>query len=170
MRTANGESAPVRVEFGAAQGSVLGPLFFIIVMNDLQSFITNNFAVAYADDVTTITRSKNLADAEVRAARVTNLVEFWFACNRFSVNKNKCHRLLLTLRHIPMPFDAGTVRMLGVDIDGRLTWRVHGNALAARLCQFAYLLKRLSFAVAPGLLKSVYYATFHSAMSYCILV
>ena len=163
-------SDPLTQSYGAAQGSILGPLFFIILMNDLPQFLSGNLAVFYADDSSSVCRSRFLDDAMGEAAEIYKKIETWFRCNGFSLNKRKSTQLLITLRNHNRVMDVSSVNILGVHIDSELTWSTHGDYLAARVGRNVFLLRRLSFSVDTNILRMVYFAVCHSLMAYCLLI
>ena len=170
VQTVSGTSDPLTLDSGAAQGSILGPLFFIIFVNDLKWYLANTFSVSYADDSHSIARSRHLDEALEADNEIKQRYEFWLNCNRLILNKDKGKAIIMTLRQQAVIPGSRCMTVLGVTIDSRLTWDAHGEALAARLTRAAFLLRRLSFVVDPFVLRSAYFATFHSIMSYCVLL
>ena len=162
-------SRPLPVECGTAQGSILGPLLFIIFLNDLPASLNGVVPVFYADDTSTISRSRILEDVVGKAAHTSGDVEKWFNCNGFSLNRDKSAELLFTLRNHNLQLDRSSLNILGVHIDPKLTWSMHGEALSGKLCSAVFLLRRLSCTVDGSVLRVTYFAVFHSQISYCIL-
>ena len=79
-------------------------------------------------------------------------------------------KMVLTLRGYNSAECAGTVNVLGLHIDAKLTWGILGEALSNVLCRAVFLLRRLSVVVDLTVLRTVYFAVFHSRMSYCLMV
>ena len=85
------------------QGTVLGPLLFSLMVNDIKLVDSNNWIAKYADDITIsvpVRRNSNTALAEVK-----NL-ENWAAKNRMSLNLSKTWVTLLrsgTIKPAPPP-------------------------------------------------------------------
>ena len=162
-------SEPLLLESGAAQGSILGPLLFIIFVNDLPDFLKGVMTAFYADDSNSINRSRHLDDAIERANYTTTKFEEWFS-NGFSLNREKTMRLILTLRKCEINRDIESVNILGLNIDNKLTWKVHGDQLAVKLCRSVFLIRRLANIVDINVLRTAYFAVFHSALTYCNII
>ncbi|KAI5637377.1 hypothetical protein NE865_09946 [Phthorimaea operculella] len=59
-----------------------------------------------------------------------------------------------------------TAKLLGFDIDSSLTWQEHINSLCSRLAQACYALRRLAYTASREVVRTCYYATVHSVLSY----
>ena len=80
---------------GVPQGSVLGPLFFNIYINDLLLSIQDTDICNYADDTTLYTCDNNLDNVLVRLENDSHIVIKWFTDNFMKLNTDKCHLLIL---------------------------------------------------------------------------
>ena len=86
----------IKPEAGVPQGSVIGPILFIIFVNDLPPPIYHDtIRTQFADDVITLTRSftkrKNkITQAKNKLKRELEHIERWERCWRIQVNPNKC--------------------------------------------------------------------------------
>lgn len=87
---ANGmRSAYQSVTYGVPQGSCLGPLFFLIYINDLVNYLNTPFIRLYADDTVIYQLSTTNADLENKLQMMTSKLENWCSLNRLVINSSK---------------------------------------------------------------------------------
>ena len=93
-------SVPTSVKYGVPQGSVLGPLCFIMYVNDLISHIhrhTHAEIIMYADDTVLLTDSDHPPNAIVNMQSILNQASIWCAKNKLTINAKKTkHMIVLT--------------------------------------------------------------------------
>ena len=87
----NGISSPLKqVTYGTAQGSILGPLIFILYVNDIFSSIDqDNSAFMYADDTLLIFEDENPAKVTDKAQKALQMVYEWCQANKLHINIDK---------------------------------------------------------------------------------
>jgi hypothetical protein len=76
------------------QGSILGPLLFLLYVNDMGSIFNNINAVLFADDTNLIVTSNTLKQAENTANNELPLLINWLNTNRLSLNIKKTHMMI----------------------------------------------------------------------------
>jgi len=162
-------SQALEVRNGVPQGSSLGPLLFLVLMNDLQ---LDGKALLYADDTTLLSLGHDLPQLVVDAGDLFRDAKNWFELNHLQLNENKTQTLLCSLWNRPGIKDhsSESVKLLGLMVDQKLTWTDHVDLVCKKLSRVIFLLRKLRLLVTPEYLLMTYYALFHSHISYGIVL
>ena len=88
----------IDVDMGVPQGSVLGPLLYIIFANDLVNLICDAQIVSYADDIALTFRGDSLPDLFNVINNELKVVLNWSQFNRLPINFKKCHAVVVSNR------------------------------------------------------------------------
>jgi hypothetical protein len=93
------------VKYGVPQGSILGPLLFLLYVNDLPSALsTGNKLVSYADATSILVSGININEIQERSKLMLNSLSQWFIRNGLSLNLRKTKVLKFdTINHDSMP-------------------------------------------------------------------
>ena len=131
--TINGHiSSDAPVTHGTAQGSILGPLIFILHVNDIFTTLNvDSSAFMYADDTLILSKSDNVEDVTAKAKSAMGKIMTWCEMNKLSINYKKTKYMIV--KHTKVPAEPnleighvkiGTVRQyeyLGMLLDDTLT-------------------------------------------------
>ena len=148
-------SERVSVLSGVPQGSVLGPLLFLIYIDDLASLTLSSGSrlVLYADDILLYAPITSQADYESLQSDV-NIIESWANTNHMSFNPSKCKHMHISRKRNPIlpmcPLHLGitnleSVKMfkyLGVLISCDLSWSLHVDNICSKTRKIIGLLYR----------------------------
>ena len=166
--------------YGTPQGSCLGPLLFLIFINDLHYSVTYGTSLLFADDTTILHSHKNLRYLKWTVETdLSNLMD-WFKANKLTLNLDKTVCILFNskAKAIKLNLNIGdyilqtseTVKFLGVWIDEKLAWTKHISLIMMKLKQNMHLLRLSNKFLSKDTKKLIYYAHILSHINYGILV
>lgn len=144
------------VLLGIPQGSILGPLLFLIYINDFPAFM-NSKTILYTDDTTLLSRDSKLPTLLAKNTSGIDKAKIWFNSNKLCLNSDKTQTLLLTnkKRDLRNPL---FIKFLGINIDSHLRWDHHVDALSQKLRKTVFLIRSLKREVEKGVLLKVYFS------------
>ena len=145
-------SSPRKITCGVPQGSILGPLLFLLYINDLPCSLHFSTPRMYADDTNITTSGSSLNNIIYSVDRDLISIRDWLLANKLSLNVSKTEQLFIAsdsnlskIACAPQIFMDGkpiervrSAKSVGVYIDERLSWADHVD----------YLSKRISSAIA----------------------
>ena len=166
--------------YGTPQGSCLGPLLFLIFINDLHHSITHGTSLLFADDTTLLHSYKDLRYLKWTVEDDLNNLIDWFKANKLTLNldktvcvlfnnKSKTKELTLNIGTYKL-HSSEIVKFLGVWIDNRMNWTKHISTLKVKLKQNMHLLKLSNKFLKKETKKLIYYAHIFSHLTYGILI
>ena len=174
-------SSKQNVLCGVPQGSILGPLLFILYINDLANVSKHLFPILYADDTNFFISGKNLDNLIQTANHEIEKIFDWLNVNKLSLNIQKTHYMIFHSRkNIKVNFDVlinneiinkvECTKFLGVLIDSKLTWCNHISYLKRKISKGIGILCKLRKCFSSSTLLTLYYSFIYPYLLYCIEV
>lgn len=155
------------VKHGVPQGSILGPVLFIIYVNDLVHCVDGVKFTVYADD-TTVTTSNTSFEGLVGSLCDARLgVGDWFASNQLSLNVAKSGTIIFSLNNSYT--EDKSVKFLGVMLDPKLNWNPQVDFISAKIAKNVHLLRNIKRLVSDRVMMMAYYGTIDCHLRYAIL-
>ena len=150
------QSQLYNIEYGIPQGSVLGPLLFLLYTNDMHMCLKSSKTLLFADDTTLYVTGDNVVSLVDIIKNGINILVDWFRANKLTLNLGKTTCVLFkpkgkrgTNYNIDIKIDNEEIavtnhcKFLGLDIDENLDWSYHINAMCLKLAKNMYLLNGL---------------------------
>ena len=130
------------------QGSVLGPLLFLIYVNDFPQCLSSSSCLSFADDTTILLPGKNLEILFQKGFEELCKIDSWLIANKLFINSDKTKYILFkSIRsktpptHLTLKFrkinieKVSSIKLLGITINEHLSWKEHILQLIKKLRQ-----------------------------------
>ena len=180
------QSSFLLIADGVPQGSVLGPLLFLLFINDISNFTTDDCSLnLFADDSISYVAAHNISELQMKLQKCVDSISQWYLKNRLTVNASKCKMMVIgTSARLKMtslddlnvmyegnPLDlVEKTKYLGLHLSSDLNWDTHIMEICKQLNYYLHLLRRLKRVLPRDLLMTVYKAYFQSKFDYGISV
>ena len=179
----NGTNSDIHyVKCGVPQGSILGPLLFILYMNDICSVSKLLFTLLYADDTCVMLSGKDLNDLiAVLNVELISLCD-WLKSNKLSLNTQKtffmvfhrarlksanCNDLVIDNASITRVYSA---KYLGIIIDVKFNWIEHITYIKNKISKAIGIMYKARQYLNKSSLVNLYYSYVYPYLTYCIEV
>ena len=167
------------ISCGVPQGSILGPLLFILYINDISNISHLMHTILFADDTTILIKSDTASTAVISMNRELEKLSIWLTANKLSLNISKTHYMVfdrgkektdqysLFLNNILIDRVKYT-KFLGVIIDEKLNWTHHISYIKNKISKgFGIILRARKFFTKSTLLK-LYNSFVLPYLIYCV--
>ena len=178
----NGKSTTLlKILCGVPQGSILGPLLFLIYVNDLHKASSDLLPVMFADDTNIFLSGKNITELFSKMNKELKNIALWFQCNKLSLNVKKTKFSLfhsarkksiipdelpvLKIDNTDIARDNVT-KFLGILIDENITWKPQIANTLTKISKIIGIFYKSRNTLSKHLLKQLYFSFIHSYLNY----
>lgn len=170
------------INYGVPQGSVLGPLLFLIYINDICCIDSDCTVKLFADDTNVFVFEKTLDGIFCSANIIVQQLNNWFIANKLSVSVDKtCYSTFgyisdnIDMQYVLKLHDQPIVRVeqckyLGIIIDNKLTWKPHIDYVHSKLLKFTSIFYKLRWKLSSAVLRILYFAFVYPHLLYGVEV
>ena len=164
----NCNSELLEIKTGIPQGSILGPLFFSIYINDLINSSDRFSYIMYADDTTIYFNLEDFKENDKSLAinNELNKINIWLKLNKLTLNAEKTKNMFFHKRRkvnpIPLSIDNNPIdtvsqfSFLGILLHEQLSWKNHINMVTNQLSKFIGIVHKLKYIYNKNTLLSIY--------------
>lgn len=181
--TVNGaKSSRANINKGVPQGSILGPLFFIIFTNDVHKcFNGTGYSLLYADDTNTLVSDIDLYKMIDKCNKISNNFNKYCTNNGLILNSQKTALIRFLPKNVSVDYSLyvavegqsirndNVVKFLGLNLDQKLTWSIHIDILCTKLSSVCFLIRTLRTNVSMDVLRLVYFGLVQSILQYGLI-
>lgn len=172
-------SNALNVTYGTPQGSNLGPLLFLLYINDIFDLPFKGTIILFADDAVLYYSGFNINEMYANMQHDLNVLFEWLYDNVLSINITKTKYMIFHSDNKKINLDSlalhinnveiarvDKIKYLGLNLQSNLKWNTHVNSLSKKIAPLAGILYKLCRNTPEHLLKSIYFAHIHSKLSY----
>ena len=160
------------------QGSALGPLLFLLYINDLHNTIKFSSPFHFADDTCILKKQNSVDEIDKPLTKDLKELSFWLNTNKIALNATKTevivskNKIKTNLSKLNLKLCRKklhlieSARYLGVIVDENFNCKKHFNDISHKLVRGNAILSKIRNYVNKGTLRTVYFAIFHSDINY----
>ena len=181
------DSPLLPVSCGVPQGSILGPLLFLIYMNDIPRSTDANI-LSFADDTTVFISDPDPKILFEKSNKCLNDIFDWFCANKLSLNANKTKFMVVHPTHkqynlnnlnlyingnkltrVGVTENEQSCKFLGINMDEILSWKDHIRCVNSKISRSLFVIKQVKTFLPRESMRTLYFTMIHPYLSYGIL-
>ena len=175
----NSKSATKTITHGVPQGSILGPLLFILYVNDFSRASDLLFSILFADDTTVLIEGHEYQKLIKTLNEELCKVDKWLQANKLTLNIRKTHYMLFHRVRLKKEqlniyfrgesiFRVNSTKFLGVIIDDKLKWTAHIQYIKNKLSKSIGILYKCRNYFDKETMRNLYFSFIYPYLTYCV--
>jgi Skp family chaperone for outer membrane proteins len=177
------KSSMGNVTIGVPQGSILGPLLFLLYVNEINNVSDKLCCILFADDTNIFTTGKSLKEIQTILNDELSLINSWFQANKLSINISKTNFMIMSStgkrynsNDCKILIDGQVIecvaqtKFLGVIIDNKLSWKFHMDHISSKISKGIGILIRARQLLYGESLQTLYNTLIKPNFIYCITI
>ena len=172
------------VDCGVPQGSILGPLLYLIYVNDFHSCLSRSSCILFADDTTLVVTAKSYEDLFQFANDDLNSLYDWLCANKLTINLDKTKYIVYSISNrTSMPSNSLSLALngvkikrvdqftfLGLIIDQHLSWKAHMLKILSKIQRNLSVIRKIACFLDKDALMQLFHSLILSHIRYGITV
>ena len=170
------------INIGIPQGSIIGPILFLLYVNDLPNITSKFLSILYADDTTLLSSNSDYPHLVKLINDELPKIQQWTATNRLSVSLDKTYAMVFTNRDRSIAnndniyFNGSRVKFkveedfLGLVVDDRCKFTKHVDYICKKVSKTIGIIYRLKDFVPRQTLINLYYSLAYPYLLYANLI
>ena len=177
------QSTKRQIDCGVPQGSILGPLLFILYINDIIRCSDILRFILFADDTNLFYSNKDIIELELKVNSELFKLSEWFRANKLSLNVAKTNYIIFgnkrisnDMTQLKICLDGNILertlctKFLGVFLDEKLRWTYHLNHISNKISRGLGMMGRLRKILPSDAIQMLYYSLVYPYLSYCNII
>ena len=170
-------STCINVTCGVPQGSILGPILFILYINDMHTVSSLMKCIIFADDTNFLYTGNDISEMCKTVSKELDKLSSWFMANKLSLNISKTNFMVISRKQIVnnpiVSINSINIervyitKFLGVHIDCQLDWNGHIKSIKNKIAKNVSVMNRVKHLLNSHALYSLYTTLIIPYMNYC---